>query len=325
MISGQDLDSQVEANFKDVLDNYKGTLSKLELMTVKYVELGSYQTTIGGKLKRAWKRISIEPEDVRDLQRDINDNTTLLTALAGQLTNSNTGKILQHQVSKEQKANLDRPTPIDYAAQRNDFLKQRQNGARQWLLNSVKFNNWVEAKENTLFCPGIPGAGKMILTSIVVDELFARFQDDHSVAVVYIFCNFTRQNEQTLENLFASMIRQLAQINSPFLDSVKSLQNRYISRRLRPSANDILLLKNGGNINPKDIDKTPLLWAAILGREALVKLLLDAGADIDAKNMIYYTPLLLASWKGYEGVVKLLLKAGVEVEKRTKHGATCRY
>ncbi|PVI01419.1 hypothetical protein DM02DRAFT_525133, partial [Periconia macrospinosa] len=47
----------------------------------------------------------------------------------------------------------------------------------EWLLNLAEFKSWIETKNQTLFCPGIPGAGKKILTSIVVEELSTRFQD----------------------------------------------------------------------------------------------------------------------------------------------------
>ena len=62
-----------------------------------------------------------------------------------------------------------------------------------------------------LFCPGIPGAGKTILTSIVVDDLTTRFSNDPSVGIAYVYCNFRRRDEQKAEELFASLLKQLMQ------------------------------------------------------------------------------------------------------------------
>jgi hypothetical protein len=42
---------------------------------------------------------------------------------------------------------------------------------KEWLLDSDEFQTCLDTDKQTLFCPGIPGAGKTILSSIVVDYL----------------------------------------------------------------------------------------------------------------------------------------------------------
>lgn len=238
-VSEQELNPQEKTEFRDVLNGCQRTLRKLERTIDRYTVLGSQQTSIGGKLKRAWKRLSIDPEDIRDLQRDINNNITQLTALTGRLTRDNTVKLVRYQEDKEQQAILDWLTPTDYAPQQNDFLKQRQAGSGKWLLDSAEFKSWLETKKQTLFCPGIPGAGKTILTSIVVEELSTRIQDESSNGIAYVYCNFKRQNEQTLEDLLASVLKQLAQARSSLPQSVRSLHDRCRSKNSRPSMDDV--------------------------------------------------------------------------------------
>ncbi|OAL04266.1 hypothetical protein IQ06DRAFT_96048 [Phaeosphaeriaceae sp. SRC1lsM3a] len=241
-ISEQDLSLQDKANHQDVLDSCQRALRKLEHTIDKYSELGSQQTSIGSKLKRAWKRLSIEPEDIRELRSNINVNITLLTAFTGRLTRDNTVRLVRYQEDKEQRAVLEWLTPTDYAPQQNDFLKQRQAGSGKWLLDSAEFKTWVETENQTLFCPGIPGAGKTILTSIVVEELSTRFQGKSSHAVAYIYCNFKRKAEQTLEDLLASVLKQLAQATSSLPQSVRSLHDRYRSKKARPSIDDMSIV-----------------------------------------------------------------------------------
>jgi ankyrin repeat protein len=48
----------------------------------------------------------------------------------------------------------------------------------------------------------------------------------------------------------------------------------------------------------------------VKGCEAVVKLLLDKGADLQSKDKYGRTPLSWAAEKGHEAVVKLLLKKG---------------
>lgn len=98
----------------------------------------------------------------------------------------------------------------------------------------------MEKSKQTLFCTGIPGAGKTILTSIVIDHLITRFQNDPTICIAYIYCNFRRQNEQKAEDLLASLLKQLAQ-EWPFLpDIMKDLYVRHKDKRTRPSLDEIL-------------------------------------------------------------------------------------
>ena len=70
-----------------------------------------------------------------------------------------------------------------------------------------------------------------------------------------------------------------------------------------------LLLDTGKvDVNSKDnYGRTPLLFAASRGREAVVKLLVDTGkVDVNSKDAYGQTPLSLAAWSGYPAVVKPL-------------------
>ncbi|KAI0102193.1 hypothetical protein GGR51DRAFT_528100 [Nemania sp. FL0031] len=99
-----------------------------------------------------------------------------------------------------------------------------------------------------------------------------------------------------------------------------------VSSRLGHEAIVKLLLENGADIEDKDTEyaDTPLIWAAEKGHEAVVKLLLENGANTEAKyTESGQTPLIWAVEKGHEAIVKLLLKNGVNIEaKDTEYGRT---
>lgn len=147
--------------------------------------------------------------------------------------------LLRFQHNREHQVILNWLTPIDYAPQQNDFINRRQPGTGQWLLSSEEYQTWLKTDKQTLFCPGIPGAGKTISTAIVVDDLNKRFQNDSTIWVAFIYCNFRRQDEQKVEDLLASLLKQLTQGRPSLPESVQSLHVSHEGKRARPSFDEI--------------------------------------------------------------------------------------
>ncbi|GMF91910.1 unnamed protein product [Aspergillus oryzae] len=121
----------------------------------------------------------------------------------------------------------------------NDHFSRRQEGTGQWLLDSDPFQQWLEQSKTTLFCQGIPGAGKTIMASIVVNYLGIKFKDDCHVAVAYIFCNFRRQNEQTSTDLLTSLLKQLACQTPTLPKCLKNLFGNHKNQQTRPTSDEI--------------------------------------------------------------------------------------
>jgi hypothetical protein len=97
----------------------------------------------------------------------------------------------------------------------------------------------LKTSKQTLFCPGIPGAGKTILTSIVVDDVYNRFYGNAIIGIAYVYCNFRHKDEQKIDDLLASLLKQLAQSQVSLPGSVKDLYDRHEKGRTRPSPYDI--------------------------------------------------------------------------------------
>ncbi|RYP29122.1 hypothetical protein DL767_006892 [Monosporascus sp. MG133] len=85
---------------------------------------------------------------------------------------------------------------------------------------------------------------------------------------------------------------------------------------------DLVIRDKGAANDPKSFnDQTPLLWAAVNGHKAVVKLLLDKCATIETKDNKYGRTLLsLAAENGHEAVIKILLDKGAEIETKDKYG-----
>jgi hypothetical protein len=100
----------------------------------------------------------------------------------------------------------------------------------------------VNNRQQTLFCPGIPGAGKTMLTSIVVDNLQHRFHGEATVGLAYIYFNYRRRDEQKMGDILASILKQLCQSLAWVPEEVKKLYDQHQKYRTRPSSHNILSL-----------------------------------------------------------------------------------
>ena len=84
-----------------------------------------------------------------------------------------------------------------------------------------------------------------------------------------------------------------------------------------------LLVQAGANVNMfNEKGNTALTAACLKGHKEIVEILLDAGAIIDWTNQENDTPLTLAVLQGHVEIVKLLIARGANVNIRTKYGNT---
>ncbi|KAH7274908.1 hypothetical protein B0J15DRAFT_473812 [Fusarium solani] len=117
---------------------------------------------------------------------------------------------------------LERLFPVAYDAQQAEFAQRRHPGTLQWFLGSDTYQKWTHAASDldldgqtqdihTLFCPGLAGAGKTILTSAVIQDLGSRFPrgSDPNVGIAYFYCFYNCQEQQSTTNLLLVLLEQL--------------------------------------------------------------------------------------------------------------------
>ncbi|KAI0200861.1 hypothetical protein F4808DRAFT_460373 [Astrocystis sublimbata] len=179
----------------------------------------------------------VQPSDVSN-EKTVKD---ILNSISSTMSNikKDTTYTRRYLNKKEDIEILDWLIPTDYGSQQTDYLKRRQPGTGQWLLDSKEYQSWIKEPNRTLFCPGIPGAGKTILTSIVVENLENKFCNEDTTTVAYIYCNYKRQDEQTPESLLSSLLKQLAHSQPSLPHHLKDLYDRHQARRTRPNLDEV--------------------------------------------------------------------------------------
>ena len=238
IVRDRSLTQKQVVDLKDNLHACKNLLNDLDVTLVKYQILDkNAATNLGGKSRRMWKRLRWEPVDVKELRARLASNTSLLNAFLGTIaismtraTQASVDRVTSYQVEHRQRQILDWLSPDDFSVQQTDLFRRCKDGTGQWLLNSLEFKLWLRGERPTLFCPGIPGAGKTMLTSLIVHNLRETFAQDASVGIACIYCNIKRQADQMVDHLLASLLKGLLQGQTDFPQEVELLHQRHKSK-----------------------------------------------------------------------------------------------
>jgi NACHT domain len=254
-----ELEGICEPCFKD-LEDLKITLEKFQAL-----DSDGNNKSLGDRLQRGWKKATWKQTDVETIRRRLKFYISLLSNFYGRL-----GRYLAHTIlllaeltphskvaqetkdgvnqllgREERNAILDWLNAIDYAPQQSAFIEKRQENTGDWLLNSGKFKNWVDRRDQTLFCPGIPGAGKTTIAAIVVHHLCSEFSKHPDVGIAYLYCNYKRFEEQTRIKLLASILKQLVDGQTTIPELLKTLYDRKVPPTSRQLLDILASVTNG--------------------------------------------------------------------------------
>ncbi|KAF1966760.1 hypothetical protein BU23DRAFT_661486 [Bimuria novae-zelandiae CBS 107.79] len=134
---------------------------------------------------------------------------------------------------------LDWLSHMDPNARQLDTIKRRSSGTGTWLLTSNAYQKWIETPGKTLFCPGIHGAGKTVMTSIVISALWELYCTDSTVGLAFVYCDYNCSDEQTLEKLLRSLLKQLVERQISLSSDVEQFHRKYNGALEGPMATDV--------------------------------------------------------------------------------------
>ncbi|KAJ7481648.1 ankyrin repeat-containing domain protein [Mycena latifolia] len=127
-------------------------------------------------------------------------------------------------------------SPLNFFPRQAEIFGARELGTGKWLLEDERFQAWKSGSGKVMWCRGIPGAGKTVLASLVVNHLQNSTIGD-KVGVACIYLDHKETQAHSPSNLLASLWRQLI-LGKPIPPSVHELFQNHHERRTRPSLND---------------------------------------------------------------------------------------
>lgn len=127
-------------------------------------------------------------------------------------------------------------TATDYTSRYNTLIRERQADTGDWFLGSPEFQTWHQGDKQTLFCPGIPGAGKTILASLAIKRILEMVREAENVGLAFLYCTPQQRDQQSSYDFLASLVKQLARTRTRLPENIRKLYRYHSSNQTQTQA-----------------------------------------------------------------------------------------
>lgn len=118
---------------------------------------------------------------------------------------------------------------------------KRQSGTGLWFLNSKEFHDWTKDSNSFLWLYGIPGCGKTILSSTIVEEITLRFTLHNNLShVAYFYFAVNDPKMQRHQGMVRSLIAQISAQHEITPRVLKRLYGSCMNGERQPKQNELL-------------------------------------------------------------------------------------
>ncbi|KAI5779969.1 hypothetical protein DFH27DRAFT_584918 [Peziza echinospora] len=112
---------------------------------------------------------------------------------------------------------LDQMKTLEPWKRHSDISNTRAANTCGWLLNTPEFVKWFagdkidmsNARGRILCCYGMPGAGKTVLASYIIDHITEYVSSQESYCIAYVYCDYRDAENLTPLNVICSLLQQL--------------------------------------------------------------------------------------------------------------------
>ncbi|KAJ7590127.1 hypothetical protein C8J56DRAFT_783845, partial [Mycena floridula] len=113
---------------------------------------------------------------------------------------------------------LDWISKLDFQSTQMETFAKHYPRTGDWFFKKTEFIDWKEGKTKFLWCPGICDQLMCLERSIIIDHLQSLSGPD--MAVLYIYCDYTCQNNEMPTQQAGSLLKQLVQHRSSISDYI---------------------------------------------------------------------------------------------------------
>ncbi|QRD81692.1 ankyrin repeat protein [Aspergillus flavus] len=119
-------------------------------------------------------------------------------------------------------------SPLSPSARHSENQRVRVEGTSVWILEDPRFLDWSGEgpSSQALCCFGNPGAGKTIISSVVIDSIRGQITTDSTIGLAYLYGDYRDHKVQTTENILGAIVKQLLVFLSEIPQALLELYQR---------------------------------------------------------------------------------------------------
>ena len=195
---------------------------------------------------------------------------------------------------------LDSFGSVDFGKNHDMNRKLWRPSTGLWFTDGPDFQGWLSNKSaKNIWCYGIPGSGKTVLASAVIEEVLKHCSD--SIAAAYFYCDYKDVGTQDPVNILGSLAKQLIQRSERCFQKAESLYEVHRSGK-----------RVSTSYGPDELRDLIMQMSSIFNQTLVV---VD-GLDECGKNTTMVVELLSSLSKGDISSVQTLFFSRDEIEIR---------
>ncbi|KAL8881935.1 MAG: hypothetical protein Q9198_000968 [Flavoplaca austrocitrina] len=163
--------------------------------------IGRFRSTLALALNVDDTRLTLAMHDL-GLESNLNVN------IVKDFMEATRGRAYLEDLEKENRSIREWLSAPDPSVNHNRAQQSHHEGTGLWFLESDMFNRWKQ--QSTLsWLHGIPGSGKTILSSTIIEAIRQDYGSAHDTAVLYFYFDFNDGKKQQPEYMVRSLLSQL--------------------------------------------------------------------------------------------------------------------
>ncbi|KAL8967442.1 MAG: hypothetical protein Q9197_005429 [Variospora fuerteventurae] len=131
-------------------------------------------------------------------------------------------------------------SPLPMSQTHQTFSDRAEKGSGEWFLTDPTFMQWKGQERSRLWCWGIPGAGKTVMASIIINKLRQDRPEEvkSRIGITFVYFRYN-ETDQTIDNILSSLLKQLLQDSDEIPSDLISLFERHRDRNTSPTIDEI--------------------------------------------------------------------------------------
>ncbi|KAH6910848.1 hypothetical protein BKA70DRAFT_94920 [Coprinopsis sp. MPI-PUGE-AT-0042] len=130
-------------------------------------------------------------------------------------------------------------SPINFRDILGANLDKRTPQTGIWFTEGLELDRWLTLDGGVLWCTGMPGAGKTMLSSIAVDYFQRQAEaNPGKMSISFAFCRYTEPLSVT--EILAALVRQNLENHPSLLSEVQPLYIKHRSKGTKPSQGELI-------------------------------------------------------------------------------------